>query len=84
MARMETDCNVKKLANFFNFLLSILEKLLTADYSLFFLGGIISHFYARKEVPSQIFEQFLTNIQQNLRDNTPLSEKIDALLQKLL
>ena len=36
MARMEMDCNLKTLASFFKFLLSILEKLPKADYSLFF------------------------------------------------
>ena len=39
------DCNLKKLANFFKFLLSILEKLLKTDESLVFLGEVIS--YAR-------------------------------------
>ena len=36
MARMEMDCNLKKLAGFFKFPLNILEKLPKADYSLFF------------------------------------------------
>ena len=38
MARMEMDCNLKKLANFFKFFLCILVKLLKIDYGLFFLG----------------------------------------------
>ena len=42
MAGMEMDCNLKKLANF---ILCILEKSLrTNNYSLFFLGEIISYF----------------------------------------
>ena len=40
MAKMEMDCNLKKLANFFKFFLCIVEKSLKTDYSLFFLGGI--------------------------------------------
>ena len=59
------DCNLKTLANFFKFLLSILEKLLKTDYSLFFLGEVISYslpgavraIHDRKEVLSQIIEQ---------------------------
>ena len=44
MARMEMDCNLKKLAIFFKFLLSILKKLLKTDYNLVFLGAVISYF----------------------------------------
>ena len=44
MARMEIDCNLKKLANCFKFLLSILEKLLKTDCSLFFLGEVVPYF----------------------------------------
>ena len=38
---MEMDCNWKKLASFFKFLLSVLEKLLKTDSSLVFLGDVI-------------------------------------------
>ena len=39
MARMEMDCNLKNLTNFFSFFLCILAvKLLKIDYGLFFLG----------------------------------------------
>ena len=41
---MEMDYSLKKLANFFKFLLSILETLLKTDYSLFYLGEVISYF----------------------------------------
>ena len=37
MARMEVDCNLKKLANVFNFFPSILGKSLKVDYGMFFL-----------------------------------------------
>ena len=36
MARMEMDCNLKNLANFFKFLLCIVEKSSKTAYSLFF------------------------------------------------
>ena len=42
---METDCNLKKLANVFKFLLRILKKLAESDSSLFiFPGETISYF----------------------------------------
>ena len=44
MARMEMDCNLKKLANFFKLILWVLKKLLKTDDSFFFLGEIISYF----------------------------------------
>ena len=67
MARMEMNCNLKKLVTFFKLLLSILEKLLKTDCSLVLLGEIIWYFHpgavrlkyhVRKEVLSQIFVQF--------------------------
>ena len=54
------------MADFFKFLLSVLEKLLKFDCRFFFLREVISHFfpvlqeqfYVRKEVLySQIFKQ---------------------------
>ena len=44
MAKMEMDCNLKKLANFFKFLLNVLEKWLKTDCILFFHGEIIIYF----------------------------------------
>ena len=38
MARKEVDCNLKKLANFFKFILCILEKSLKIDYGPFLIG----------------------------------------------
>ena len=38
MARMEMDCNLKKLASFFKFVLCIAEKSSKTAYSLFFPG----------------------------------------------
>ena len=38
------DCNFKKLANLFKFLLCILEKLLETDYGLFFLEEYLDIF----------------------------------------
>ena len=37
MARMEVDCNLKKLVKFFKFFLCLLGKSLKTDYSLFFI-----------------------------------------------
>ena len=41
---MEVDCNLKKLANFFKFVLCILEKSLKTDYTLFFLREKTKYF----------------------------------------
>ena len=61
---MELDCNLKKLANFFQ----ILAKLLKSDSSLFFPREIISYFspsalklishLIKERVLCQIFELF--------------------------
>ena len=44
MSRMEFNCNLKTLANFFKFFRSILEMSLKTDYSVFFLGKIPQYF----------------------------------------
>ena len=41
---MEMDCNLKILAKFLKFVLSILEKCLKTDFNIFILGEIISRF----------------------------------------
>ena len=45
MVRMEMDCNLKKLAIFFKFVLRVLEKSLKLDYSLLFLGEKLKIFF---------------------------------------
>ena len=41
---MEVDCNLKKLASFFKFVLCILEKSLKTYYTLFFLREKTKYF----------------------------------------
>ena len=42
MARMEMDCNLKKLANFFTFSPCVLEKSLKTDFGLYLVLQVIT------------------------------------------
>ena len=56
LARMEVNCNLKNLANFFKFFLCILEKSLKTDKSSFFLGENLN-----------IFKFFLCILEKSLK-----------------
>ena len=63
MVRMEIDCNLKKLANFFKFLQNILEKLLKL---------IIGYVYSSSKNSFDIvlnIQAVLADIQQSLFDS---------------
>ena len=69
MARMEVDCNLKMLANFFKFFRCILEKSLKTDYSSVFRGKILifscrcckSNFMLQ----TRLFVKYLRSFDQN-------------------
>ena len=80
MARMEMDCNLKKLANFFKFFLYIVEKSLKTDYSFLFSAESLcifspileEQFHVRKKGSLSNICAVLTKIQKNHHDNAPL------------
>ena len=85
MAKMEVDCNLKKLAHF-KFVLFILEKSLTIDYitACFSYEKTLKtnfpilqeQFYFAKQVLCQIIEQLFTKIKQYRRYSAFLKESV--------
>ena len=67
---MEMDCNLKQLANFFKFLVYILEKSLKTDFSFFLpLGNhfIFSYWFSKSDfmLKKGFFVKYLSSFGQD-------------------
>ena len=73
-ARIEVDCNLKNLANFFKFFLCILKKSLKIDYGLFFRRKkLVRAISSYKTGSLSNIWVVLTKLQHNWRERGPLT-----------